>query len=141
LGGLSGYIHPLFQGTVLLAGLYLLWLGLRIRRLRRREAAPGLARLAGRHMRLGRWFTALFSAGYILGLGGMGLALEEPLWETAHSYFATVAVLLVWGTAFLGRRLRLRPGDSDLRQIHAYCAFVAIFVALAVAFLGMNLLP
>jgi len=92
-------------------------------------------------MRLGRWFTALFSTGYLLGLLGMGLALEEPLYQTAHSYFATLALLLLWTAAYLGRRLRLRPGAEGLRQIHSYVAFLALFLSLGVAFLGMGLLP
>ncbi|MEE9274546.1 MAG: DUF4079 family protein [bacterium] len=140
MSGLWGYIHPIHQGAVIALGLITLALGLRVRRGRRRPG-PGQARLAALHMRLGRWFTALFSAGYLLGLAGMRFALGDPNFETAHAYFGTIALLLLLGTAYLGRRLRLRPAAEDTRQLHSYCGFLAIFVALAVAFLGMNLLP
>ena len=104
-------------------------------------AGPETARAARLHMRLGRWFTAFFSVGYALGLGGMRFALEGPLYETAHSYFATLALGLFWTTAWLGRRLRRNLKNDDLRQIHSYCGFLAVFIALFVAVLGMRLLP
>ncbi len=139
--GLGAYFHPAWQAGVIALGLCVLGWGLRVRRARRLGTGPGQARLAATHMRLGRWFTALFSTGYLLGLLGMGLALEEPLYQTAHSYFATLALLLLWTAAYLGRRLRLRPGAEGLRQIHSYVAFLALFLSLGVAFLGMGLLP
>ncbi len=141
MSGIGAFIHPAVQTAVLLLGLFVLILGLRIRRDRRAGPGPGTARLAARHMRLARWFIALLSAGYLLGLAGMRLALEKPLFGTAHSYFATLALLLFLGVAYLGRRLRIDPGRDDFRQIHAFCAFIAMFVALAVAILGFQLLP
>ncbi|MBI2178894.1 MAG: DUF4079 family protein [Candidatus Tectomicrobia bacterium] len=138
---LAPYLHPAFQVCVLALGLWVLRLGLGVRRARRGAPGPGRARLAGRHMRLARGFTGLLALGYLLGLAGMGLALGEPLLRTAHGYFATLALALLLLTAYLGRRLRLAPGREDLRQIHSYAAFLTIFLCLAVAFLGMNLLP
>ncbi|OGL64369.1 MAG: hypothetical protein A3I72_09965 [Candidatus Tectomicrobia bacterium RIFCSPLOWO2_02_FULL_70_19] len=138
---LAPYLHPAFQAAVLLLGLWVLRLGLGVRRARAGPPGPARARLAGRHMRLARWFVGLLALGYLLGLAGMGLALGEPLLRTAHGYFATLALALLALTAWLGRRLRLHPGREDFRQIHAYAAFLAIFLCLAVAFLGMNLLP
>ena len=135
------YVHPAFQIATLSLGLITLANGLRVRRARKGGAGPETARIARLHMRLGRWFIVLFSTGYALGLGGMRFALEGPLYETAHSYFATLALGLFWTTAYLGRRLRKNLKNDDLRQIHSYCGFLAIFLALFVAFLGMRLLP
>lgn len=135
------YVHPAFQIGALSLGLIVLANGLRVRRSRKGGASPETARFARLHMRLARWFIALFSVGYALGLGGMRFALEGPLYETAHSYFATLALGLFWTTAWLGRRLRKNLGNEDLRQIHSYCGFLAVFIALFVAVLGMRLLP
>ena len=135
------YVHPAFQIATLSLGLVVLANGLRVRRSRKGRAGPETARIARLHMRLGRWFIVLFSVGYALGLGGMRFALEGPLYETAHSYFATLALGLFWTTAYLGRRLRKNLKNDDLRQIHSYCGFLAVFLALFVAFLGMRLLP
>ncbi len=137
----GAYIHPAFQIATLSLGLVVLANGLRVRRSRKGGAGPETARIARLHMRLGRWFIAFFSVGYALGLGGMRFALEGPLYETAHSYFATLAMGLFWTTAYLGRRLRKNLKNDDLRQIHSYCGFLAVFLALFVAFLGMRLLP
>ena len=138
---LAAYIHPAFQIITLSLGLVTLAHGLRVRRSRKGGAGPETARIARLHMRLGRWFITLFSVGYALGLGGMRFALEGPLYETAHSYFATLTLVLFWTTAWLGRKLRKNPGKDDLRQIHSYCGFLAVFIALFVAVLGMRLLP
>jgi len=135
------YIHPAFQIGTLSLGLVVLANGLRVRRSRKGGAGPETARFARLHMRLARWFIALFSVGYALGLGGMRFALDGYLYETAHSYFATLALGLFWTTAWLGRRLRKNLGNNDLRQIHSYCGFLAVFIALFVAVLGMRLLP
>ena len=137
----GAYIHPAFQIATLSLGLIVLANGLRVRRSRRGGAGPETARVARLHMRLGRWFVAMFTAGYVLGLGGMRFALEGPLYETAHSYFATLTLGLFWTTAWLGRRLRKNLTNEDLRQIHSYCGFLAVFIALFVAVLGMRLLP
>ena len=137
----GAYIHPAFQIATLSLGLVVLANGLRVRRSRKGGAGPVTARIARLHMRLGRWFIVLFSAGYVLGLGGMRFALESPVYETAHSYFATLALGLFWTTAYLGRRLRKNLKNDDLRQIHSYCGFLAVFLALFVVFLGMRLLP
>lgn len=152
MSGIGAFIHPAAQTVALALGLFVLILGLRIRRERRAGPGPGTAglgtarlagraALAGRHMRLARWFIALLSVGYPLGLAGMWFALEKPLFGTAHSYFATLALGLFLGVAYLGRRLRIDPGRDDFRQIHTFCAFIAMFVALAVAILGFQLLP
>ena len=138
---LAAYIHPAFQiGTVSL-GLIVLANGLRVRRSRRGGADPETVRIARLHMRLARLFIALFSAGYALGLGGMRFALDGPLYQTAHSYFATLGLGLFWATAYLGRRLRKNLKNDDVRQVHSYCGFLAVFIALFVSFLGMRLLP
>ncbi len=141
MSGIWGYLHPVYQACVLVLGLFVLSLGLRVRRSRRLGPSPAQARLAARHIRLGRLFVLLLTAGYFIGLGGMRFALGENLYQTAHSYFGTLALALLLGTAYLGRRLRLRPGDDETRQLHSYCAFLTIFLALVVAFLGFILLP
>jgi hypothetical protein len=138
---LTPYLHPAFQLLVLGLGLVTLSLGLRLRRARAAGSGAARARLARQHMRLGRWFTALLPVGYLLGVGGMGLALKEDVLQTAHAFFATLAIALLLLTAWLGRQLRLALRREDLRQIHSYAAFVTLFLALAVAFLGMHLLP
>lgn len=136
----AAYVHPAFQIATLSLCLLTLANGLRVRRARRGRLS-GRAGIARLHVRIGRWLAAFFSTGYALGLGGMRFALEEPLYETAHGYFATLALGLLWTTAWLGRRLRKAPGRDDLRQIHAFCGFLAVFVSLFVSFLGMRLLP
>lgn len=138
---LWAYLHPGFQIITIALGLSVFVMGLRIRKKRRNRDWEGFPRLVALHIRLAKWFTGLFSAGYLLGLGSMALILDEPLFETAHAYFASLTLLLTLTTAYLGRRLRLAPGDADIRQIHAYCATISIFLALMVAILGMGLLP
>lgn len=135
------FIHPALMCAVLALGLFLLAVGLRIRRQRRQAPGPKTSRLAALHIRLGRWFIGLLAAGYVLGLAGMALFLGEPVFNTAHSYFATLALLLFGAAAYLGRRLRLRPGMDDFRQLHSFCAFLAMFISLVVAILGFQLLP
>ncbi len=135
------YVHPAFQIVTLSLGLITMANGLRVRRSRKGRAGAETARIARLHMRLGRWSVALFTTGYALGLGGMRFAMEEPLYETAHSYFATLALGLFWATAYLGRRLRRNLKNVDVRQIHSYCGFLAVFLALFVSVLGMRLLP
>ncbi|HBK80932.1 MAG TPA: hypothetical protein DDZ83_14890 [Nitrospinae bacterium] len=135
------FFHPALQTSALILGLYLLVLGLRIRKSRRQGAGPHTARLAAHHMRLARCFTACLTAGYLLGPLGMRFLLGEPVFATAHSYFGTLSLSLYLGTAYLGRKLRLAPGREDIRQIHAFCAFIAVFVSLLVAILGFQLLP
>ncbi len=135
---LWAYVHPVFQIATLALGLIVLAHGVRVRRVR---GSRGAARVSRRHVRLGRWFVALFSAGYLLGLGGMRFALDAYNYETAHSYFATLALVLFWTTAWLGQKLRRDTQNDGLRQIHSYCGFLAVFVSLFVSFLGMRLLP
>ncbi len=127
--------------ATLALGLFLLVIGLRIRKQRRQGPGPGTARLAAMHMRLGRWFIGFLAGGYIMGLTGMWFSLREPIFETGHSYFGTLTLILFMGAAYLGRKLRLRPGRDDFRQLHVFCAFLAMFAALVVAFLGFQLLP
>jgi uncharacterized membrane protein len=141
LSTIGAFIHPAIQTISLILGLFLLALGLRIRKSRRRGAGPDTARLASRHMRLGRWFTALIAGGYLVGPIGMRYVLDEPVFASAHSYFGTLALTLFLGTAYLGRKLRLAPGREDIRQIHVFCAFIAIFVSLVTAIMGFQLLP
>ena len=139
---LAAYIHPAFQIGALSLGLVVLANGLRVRRSRRGGAGPRRRAFARLHMRLARWFIALVLRWVTRwDLGGMRFALEGPLYETAHSYFATLALGLFWTTAWLGRRLRRNLKNNDLRQIHSYCGFLAVFIALFVAVLGMRLLP
>ncbi len=127
--------------AVLVLGLFLLVLGLRIRKQRHQGPGPGTARLAALHMRLARWFTGFLAGGYLLGLAGMRFSLGDPVFETAHSYFGSLALILFIWTAYLGRKLRQRPDKDDYRQLHAFCAFIATFISLVVAFLGFQLLP
>ncbi|MDA0999318.1 MAG: DUF4079 family protein [bacterium] len=138
---LWAYLHPGFQIITLALGLTVFAMGLRIRKKRRKREWHSLPRLTALHIRLAKSFTGLFAAGYLLGLGGMALALGEPLFGTAHAYFASLTLLLILATAYLGRRLRQTPENSDVRQIHAYCGTISMFLALLVAILGMGLLP
>jgi len=135
------FFHPVFQAAALILGLYLLVLGLRIKKSRRQKAGIQTARLATLHIRLARWFIASITAGYLLGLLGMRFAIDESVFATAHSYFGTISLSLYLGTAYLGRKLRLAPDRQDIRQIHSFMAFLAVFVSLLVAILGFQLLP
>ncbi len=139
LSTISAFIHPAVQTVSLILGLFLLALGLRIRK--SRQSGAQTARLSSLHMRLGRCFTALIAGGYLIGPIGMRYALGEPVFASAHGYFGTLALALFLGTAYLGRKLRLAPDSEDFRQIHVFCAFIAVFVSLAVAILGFQLLP
>ncbi|MEE9241090.1 MAG: DUF4079 family protein [bacterium] len=141
MSGLTPFIHPALMTAILALGLFLLAVGLRIRKHRRQGGGPKTARLAALHMRFGRWFIGFLAGGYILGLVGMRFSLGEPVYETGHSYFGTITLIIFFWTAYLGRRLRQHPGRDDYRQLHAFCAFIAIFLALVVAFLGFQLLP
>jgi hypothetical protein len=135
------FIHPALQTALLILALYILTLGLRIRKSRLQGPGPGTARLARLHMRLSRWFTALIAVGYLLGPLVMWLVLGKPVFATAHAFFSTLALVLFMGTAYLGRKLRLAPGKDDIRQIHTFCAFIAVFISLITAIQGFQLLP
>ena len=93
------YVHPAFQIATLSLGLVVLANGLRVRRSRKGGAGPETARIARLHMRLGRWFIVLFSAGYALGLGGMRFALEGPRYTRRRT-----AISPPWPWACSGRR-------------------------------------
>tara|TARA_Y100000814_G_scaffold208918_1_gene154670 strand:+ start:412 stop:834 length:423 start_codon:yes stop_codon:yes gene_type:complete len=134
------YFHPIIQITTLLLGFYVLKLGLKLRKSRLEKSTDSRSVLLKRHIRLAKIFIILFTIGYLLGLIEMKFVLKKPIYNSLHSFLATITLSFLYLTAFLGRSIRKRQNEK-FREIHRFCAFIGIFFALITGFAGIGLLP
>ncbi|MED5580227.1 MAG: DUF4079 family protein [Nitrospinota bacterium] len=134
------YFHPAIQITTLVLGLYVLKLGLKIRRNRLLELNNPAKDMIDRHIRFAKIFITIFTIGYLLGLIEMKFVLGKPLYESFHSFFGTLTLIFLYSTAYLGRKIREKTNEK-IRELHRFCAFAGIFIALITAFAGITLLP
>ena len=134
------YFHPTIQITTLALGLYVLKLGIKIRRNRLLKLNSPTEITIGRHIRLAKIFTVLFTIGYFLGLIEMKFVLEKDLYNSFHGFFGTLTLIFLYSTAWLGRKIREKTNEKT-RELHRFCAFTSIFLALITAFAGITLLP
>lgn len=145
------YLHPLWQLGAIALALWTLKLGLRMRRLRQgarrppRDAsgAPADERdaLVRRHARAGLRFLTVIAVGYSGGPLILGLVRDEPVFGSAHAFFATLTLVVVLSGGFLGYRLWRGRGSPRDRELHAYCMGLGLFLMLVAAAFGLGLLP
>ena len=130
---LTVYLHPLIQTTTLILGLYVLKLGLKLRKNRLIASNNSRGVILQRHIRLARIFIILFTLGYLLGLIEMKFVLEKPIYNSFHSFLGTLTLICLYSTAYLGRLIRKRNNEK-YRELHRFCAFIGIFLALTTEF-------
>lgn len=140
------YVHPVWQVGALVLALWALWLGLRMRGLRRgsrrsRRDPAVRAYLVERHARFGIAFAAAIVLGYVAGPLTLGLARDEEVFRSAHAFFATLTLALVLLGAVIGLGLWRGRGDPGSRDLHAWCMGLALFLSLVTVMLGLGLLP
>ena len=90
---LTVYLHPLIQTTTLILGLYVLKLGLKLRKNRLIASNNSRGVILQRHIRLARIFIILFTLGYLLGLIEMKFVLEKPIYNSFHSFLGTLTLI------------------------------------------------
>jgi hypothetical protein len=136
------YLHPLWQIGSIAVAVWTLSLGLRMRALRRTgQGAAMRTTLLRRHVRAGLAFVGALTAGYAAGPLTLALVRDKPVFRSAHSFFATITLLLIVSGGALGWRLWRGTGSPTTRDLHAYCMGVGLFLATVAAVLGLGLLP
>ena len=137
------YIHPILQVLVLVIAFAALRLGLALKKYRGRSGVlHNQHDIITRHMQLGYLTVASLSGGYLLGLISMIWLRDRPPFGSAHFFFATMALLLFFGGAYTGWRMKSGTQRfSDVRDIHGFLAYLAVFVSLGVGVMGFILLP
>lgn len=139
------YLHPVWQTAVLALALWTLSLGLRMRARRRGRPGELRASLLERHARAGLTFVAALLVGYAGGPATLGLVRDEPVFSSAHAFFATLTLLLIAFGAAVG--LRLWRGSSAVRDrelhrdLHVFCMGLGLFLIFVTVMLGLGLLP
>lgn len=137
------YIHPFWQGGMLVLG-FLVWkMGLNLRRQRLRTLIlTNRPAWVVKHVRLGKIFMMGISAGYVLGILELVYVRTEPAFRSSHFYFATIAYTLFLCGLFYGYRLVWRKGKrQEVREMHSFCMTLALFISLGAAVMGLMLLP
>ena len=132
------YGHPLWMSAALATAALAARSGLRMRRARRLGTRRDPAE-RGRHLHRAKLAVALVTLGAAGGPLSMALLRNREPFETAHAWFATLALVLFLATAWFGRRLergRGRPLDA-----HALLAALALLAAGVAAVTGFVLLP
>jgi len=77
-----------------------------------------------------------------LGMSELFWVRGEPILRSAHFYFATLALaLLFWGALYGFAMLRGSAHDADHRELHGFLLPLALMVLLGVGILGLMLLP
>jgi Protein of unknown function (DUF4079) len=137
------YLHPVLQVLVLLVAFATLRLGLALKKNRRRERLLRNRReLFQRHTQLGSIFLGSLIGGYLLGIVSMTWFRQRPPFQSAHFFFATIALLLFLGGGYTGWRLKQGTKKyADVRDIHGFLMYLGLFVALGVGVMGFILLP
>ena len=135
---LLAFGHPLWMSASIAIALLAARSGLQMRNARRlgtrRDAAA-----RGRHLRTAKLAVSLIAIGFAGGPLSMALLRGRDLFETAHAWIATLALLLFATTALVGRRLE--RGRSQSRDLHALFAALALLAAGVAAMTGWVLLP
>ena len=137
------YVHPAWQTVALLLMVAGLSIGLKLRRERRNPWDPAVrASLVRRHVRLTSLCLGMMTAGYGMGLLTMAFVRHKDVFRSAHAYFGTIALALLWLGAWYGARLaRGGPLTSKDYSNHAFCVLLGAILSLAVAVMGYTLLP
>ena len=137
------FVHPIWQCVGIILGFVTLREGLALRKLRRNRVSDGAhATRRARHVRLGKSCLWILGSGYFLGLGELAFIRQEPIFRSAHFYFATLAVaLLVWGGLYGFAMVRGTASYRERRELHGFLLPLALFLLVGVGVLGLTLLP
>ena len=130
------YAHPLAMVLILLLAVWVLRLGLELRRARlaRRPADPA------RHARLARWLVPLVVLGWGAGLASMVWLRGRPALESVHFPLASSALLGMGAAGAIGLAME-RGRALRARSAHALLGAGGVLLALAAAIAGLALLP
>lgn len=130
------YAHPIAMLATLALSLWLLRLGLELRRARLRgEAADST-----RHRKLAHWVVPLVLLGWGAGLASMGWLRAKPVFESVHFPLASAAMLGIAAAGVIGLLLE-RGHAMRARSAHALLGGAGVLLALAAAVAGMAILP
>jgi hypothetical protein len=137
------FLHPIWQTAGIALG-FIAWragLGLRRGRRSRQQGQPRKA-LRARHVRLGKWSLWLLASGYLLGIGELFWVRGEPVFLSAHFYFATLALgVFGWGVIYGFAMQRQGVASAQQRHLHGFLLPLALFLMVGVGLLGLQLLP
>lgn len=130
------YAHPLVMAGTLLLAVWVLRLGLELRRARRahRIADPG------RHAALARWVVPLIVLGWGAGLASMAWLRGKPVVQSVHFPLASAAALGLASAGAIGLALQ-RGRALGARTAHALLGAGGLLLGLAAAVAGMAILP
>ena len=130
------YAHPVAMIAMLALAVWVLRLGLELRRARLR----GRPINARKHRRLARWVVPGVVVGFGAGLASMvGLRGEAPA-ESLHFLLASGALLGIGAAGSLGLLLE-RGRAMSARSAHALLGASGLLLALAAAVAGIAILP
>ena len=137
------FVHPLWQWVGIVLGFVALREGLALRKHRRRAAQDSMPMASRkRHARLGKacWWT--IGVGYLLGLAELSLIRGQSVMQSAHFYFATLALgLFCWGAMYGLAMLRGTTAYASCRELHGFLLPLALLIMVVVGLLGLQLLP
>ncbi len=130
------YAHPLAMVLILLLAVWVLRLGLALRRARlaRRPAD------SARHARLARWVVPLVVVGWGAGLASMAWLRGGPALQSVHFLLASSALLGMGAAAAIGLAME-RGRARRARTAHALLGAGGLLLGLAAAIAGMAILP
>jgi hypothetical protein len=137
------FVHPFWQCLGIACGFMALREGLVLRQGRRKRAlpAPSWGRRQ-RHVRLGKASLWIIGSGYLLGIGEFWLVRREPVLQSAHFYFATLALILFcWGAVYGFALQRGTASYAERRDLHGFLLPLALLLLVGVGVLGLRLLP
>ena len=130
------YAHPLAMAGMLLLAVWVLRLGLQLRRARLRRSPADPAR----HAALARWVVPLILLGWGAGLASMAWLREKPLLESVHFPLASAALLGIGAAGVIGLAMQ-RGRALGARGAHALLGAGGLPLGLAAAVAGMAILP
>jgi hypothetical protein len=134
------YVHPAAMLVLLVLAVWVLRLGLGVRRAR----LSGRRADSARHRAVARWVVPLLVVGWGAGLGSILWLRGLAPFESVHFPLATAAVLGMAAAGVLGFVLerRIRPAALPAaRRAHALLGAGGLLLALAAAIAGMAILP
>lgn len=140
---LLSYVHPVMQVLVLLMALATLRLGQALHHHRTgRRRLHNRRQIFQRHTQLGLLFVGCLVGGYLLGVVSMPLFRQRAPFQSAHFFFASLALLLFLGGGYTGWQLRQGTKRyADVRDIHGFVVYLGLFISLGAAVMGFILLP
>jgi hypothetical protein len=137
------FLHPIWQSVGIALGFMAWREGLALRRGRRTQhQADTHSAPRARHVRLGKCCLWIIGSGYVLGLGELSFVRGEPIFRSAHFYFATLALgLFGWGVVYGFAMLRNSSMSAERRALHGFLLPLALLMMVGVGVLGLKLLP